>query len=150
MKSIFEDPHCPIPYTVTEKPPFKVYTATDDKKINVYVGNFFDTLPSEVGSFDAIWDGHGIISLPEKDMQPYADKLKELVKPNGVMLFSTVHFEVKELTKGPAPAPTSTAELQKFFSDYKVELLEDDIKENADFEGVTKTTNPVHLITKAQ
>ena len=41
VKSIFEDPNQPTPYTVTEKPPFKVYTATNDKKVTVYVGNFF-------------------------------------------------------------------------------------------------------------
>ena len=66
------------------------------------------------------------------------------------MLFSTIDYDVKELTRGPAPVPISTAELQKFFSGYKVELLEDDIDGKANFEGVTKTTNPVHLITKAQ
>ena len=109
---------------------------------------FFDPLPSNVGPFDVIWDGHGIVSLPEKDMQPYADKLKQLLKPDGAILFSTVWFDISELTKGPAPAPISTAELQKFFPGYKVELLEDEIFENADFEGVTKATNPVNLVTK--
>ena len=150
VKSIFEDPHRPTPYVVSEKPPFKVYTATNDKKISVYVGNFFDPLPSDMGPFDAIWDGHGIISLPEKDMQPYADKLKQLLKTDGAILFSTVWFDVSELTKGTLPAPISTTELQKFFPGYKVELLENEIVEKPNFEGVTKVTNPVNLVTKVQ
>ena len=150
VKTIFEDPHRPTPYVVTEKPPFKVYTATNDKKITAYVGNFFDPLPSDVGPFDVIWDDHGIVSIPEKDMQPYADKLKQLLKPDGAILFSTVWFDIKELTKGPAPAPISTAELQKFFPGYKVELLEDDLFENPDFEGVTRATNPINLVTEVQ
>ena len=150
VKSIFTENQPPIPYSVTETGPFKVYTATDDKKIAIYVGNFFDTLPSDVGPFDAVWDGHGIVAIPEKDMQPYADKLKTLLKADGAMLFSTVWYDINELTKGPAPAPLSTDELSRFFPGCKVELLEKGPFDNSDFEGVTKATNDINLITKNQ
>ena len=150
VKSIFTENQPPIPYSVTEKGPFKVYTATDDKKIAIYVGNFFDTLPGDVGPFDAIWDGHGIVAIPEKDMQPYSDKLKTLLKADGVMLFSTVWYDIKELTEGPAPAPISTDELNSFFPGCKVELLEKIPFDNSDFVGVTKATNEINLITKNQ
>ena len=150
VKSIFTENQPPIPYSVTETGPFKVYTATDDKKIAIYVGNFFDTLPSDVGPFDAVWDGHGIVAIPEKDMQPYADKLKTLLKADGAMLFSTVWYDINELTKGPAPAPLSTDELSRFFPGCKVELLEKGPFDNSDFEGVTKITNDINFVTKNQ
>lgn len=149
VKSIFTDNHpAPIPYSVTDAGAFKVYTATDHRKITIYVGNFFETLPSDVGPFDAIWDGHGIVALPEKDMQPYATKLHSLLKPDGAILFSSVWYDVIELTAGPVPAPLSTAEISKFFPDCKVELLDKADFDNSDFPGVKKCTNDINIVTK--
>ena len=150
VKEIFDNSvEGPIPYTVVTKGDFKVFSATDGKKITVYVGDFFNLAADQVGPFDAVWDAHGIISIPEKAMQPYANKLKELLKPGGVMLFSTVSFDVNELTKGPAPCPISTAELRNFFpGEFEIELLEDPDFDASEYEGVTKCTNPVHLLTR--
>lgn len=149
VKEIFDNStNGPIPYKVLTKGDFKVFSATDGKKITVYVGDFFNLAADQVGPFDAVWDAHGIISIPEKAMQPYANKLKELLKLDGVMLFSTVNFNVAELTKGPAPCPVSTEELRKFFpGDFEIELLEDPDFDASEYAGVTKCTNPVHLLS---
>lgn len=149
VKEIFDDAtDGPIPYTVIIKDDFRIFSATDEKNITVYVGNFFNLFVTQIGQFDAIWDAHGIISIPIVDMQPYADKLKELLKPGGVMLFSTVYFDINELKKGPAPCPVSTTEFAKFFPrDLKIELLDDPDFDPAEYEGVTKCTNPIHLLT---
>ncbi len=148
VKSIFTESKPPIPYNVTEVGSFKIFTATDNRKIIIYVGNFFDTLPNNVGPFDAIWDGHGIVAIPEKDMQPYATKLEALLKSDGVIMISSVWYDAAELTGGPVPAPLSTAEFSKFFPNCKVELLDRGDFDNSDFPGVKKCTNDINIITK--
>ncbi len=150
VKSIFTQHKPPIPYSVTETSPFKVYTATDHRKITIYVGDFFDPFPSDVAPFDAIWDGHGIVAIPEKDMQPYATKLASILKPDGAILISSIWYDIAELTSGPVPAPLSTAQFKKFFPDCSVELLENGDFQTSGFPGIKKCTNDINIVKKNQ
>ena len=66
VKEAFEDACAgPIPYDVTTKGEVKIYSATDGKKIRVYVSDFFGDgiCPQELGKFNCVWDAHGIVSF---------------------------------------------------------------------------------------
>jgi len=127
----------PIPYEVCNKGEVKVYSATDGRNLQVYVGDFFSK---------EIWDSHGIVSLPLTQQKPYADKLLTFLKPGGRMLFSTVYYDIDKLEEGPAPAPISRSMLAEYYPSCSVTLLEEDKFEQHEFVGVDHATNPVILV----
>ena len=139
-----------IPYEVKEEGGIQVFSATDGKRLKVYVGDFFGVLsPDMTGTFDCIWDGHGIISIPANLHPQYAEKLAKFLKPGGQMLFSTVDCDDKKGHGGPAVV--STSRLTELFPSFKVELLEnpglDSAWHNQKFEGWSGNwTNPVTLL----
>lgn len=148
VKKFFEKTS--IPFDVTTDGNAKVYSATDGKKLKVYVGNFFDESisPSKIGSFDYIWDAHGIVALPREQQEPYAKKLGTFVKPKGKILYSTVEYDVTKLEEGPAPSLVSMPMLQEFYPESsQVELLENELLEPGQLKGVDEWSNPIVLIT---
>ena len=125
----------------------KTFSATDGKKLEVYVGDFFDSSlrPELTGTFDCVWDCHGIISVPAQLHAQYAEKLTNFLKPGGKMLFSTLDCDD---TKGTGPVPVSTNRLSELFPSFNVEVLENPespwhIKKF----GGGNWTNPVALLT---
>ena len=151
VKEIFEKPlnGTAVPYAVTSKGNFKVYSATDGKDLKVYVGDFLELTAEITGTFDAVWDSHGIVSLPITFHGAYAQKVCSLLKPGGKLLFSTVEYDINELQSGPAPCPIPTDRLKELFPDnFDVELLDNPKLQCGDFPGVTSLTNPIHLLTQ--
>ncbi len=141
-----------IPYEVITNENLKYYSATDGKKMKVYVGNFFSEalVPENIGTFDCIWDCHGIISMPNSDHEPFAKKLITFLKPGGRMLFSTVDYiNQTKLTSGPIPAPVPASRLQEFFPKCEVKQLANEPFPSSNFEGVDEVSNPVVLVTSA-
>ena len=143
-----------IPHEVVEKDNVKIYSATDGKNLKVYVGNFFaeGINPNNLGTFDCIWDAHGIISLPASEHQQYASKLASFLKPKGKILFSVVDCDVSKLKEGHAPALVTYSQLQEFYPECEVRLLESKTfpvpKGHHDaFEGVENVKNPVILVS---
>lgn len=99
-----------IDYEVKTEGEIKIFTATDGRKLKVYIGDFFGVLsPDLAGTFDCIWDCHGIISLPADLHVQYAEKVTKFLKPGGRMLFSTLDCDD---TKRPGPVPVSTTRLK--------------------------------------
>lgn len=137
-----------IPFEVTVDGNIKVYSAAN-KRLKIFVGNFFEDgiNPSKLGTFDCIWDAHGIVSLPVSQQKTFAEKLGSFLNPGGRILFSTVEYDVTKLTSGPAPAPVPAAVLQEFYPQCKVELLENEPLKAGELEGVDVWTNPVVLVT---
>ena len=136
-----------IDYQVSEEGGIKTYTATDGKKLKVYVGDFFSAAlsPELTGTFDCIWDCHGIISVPATLHAQYADKVSKFLKPGGRMLFSTLDsVDAKET----APVPISAARLSELFPAYSVELLEDPESTWHTQRCGGNWTNPVTLFTR--
>ena len=136
-----------IEYEVKEEGEVKVFSATDGKKLRVYVGDFFGALnPGMTGTFDCIWDCHGIISVPPSLHVQYAEKIAKFLKPGGRMLFSTLDCDDKK--PGPGPAPVSASRIIGLFPNFKVELIENPESpwHNQKFGG-GKWTNPVTLLT---
>ena len=137
-----------IPFEVTQENDVKVYSATDGKKLKVYVGDFFGSLsPDLTGTFDCIWDSHGIVSIPVPLHAPFAEKVVKFLKPGGQMLFSTVDYDITMLKSGPAPCPIPTTRLKELFPDFEVELLDEPEMDPADMDGLDRWTNPFHLLT---
>ena len=153
VKSAFEKSEFksakPIPFEVTADGNVKMYSATDGKKLKVYIANFFDDAlnPEKIGTFDCIWDAHGIVSIPVPQQEPYAKKLLTFLKPGGKMLFSTVAYDITKLKTGPAPSPVPVSTLQGFFPQCKVQLLESIPLGAGELDGVDEWTNEVILIS---
>lgn len=150
VKKIFEESKAgAIPFNVITDGNLKIYSATDNKKLKVYVGNFFesDFNRNKLGTFDCIWDSHGIISIPVPQQEAYASKLITFLKPGGKILFSIVDYDITKLKKGPAPAPISASRLQQLFPQCGVELLENPPLPGGELEGVDEWSNPVVLVT---
>ena len=54
-----------IDHVVKAEGDTKIFTASDGKKLKVFVGDFFGPLsPEMTGTFDCVWNSHGIISVP--------------------------------------------------------------------------------------
>ena len=137
-----------IPYKVQEKGDVKIFSATDGKKLEVYVGDFFGSLsPEMTGMFDCIWDSHGIVSIPIPLHRPFAQKVIKFLKPGGRMFFSTSDYDITKLKVGPAPCPMSTAQLEELFPDFDVELLDESEEDPSQMEGLDRFTNPYNLLT---
>ena len=149
VKRIFNRKDGEIPHEVVEKDNVKIYSATDGKNLKIYIGNFFaDPIsPENLGTFDCIWDSHGIVSLPLSQHEPYAKKLATFLKPKGKILFSTVDYDVTQLKEGPAPAPVPATQLQKYYPESEVKLLESEPLAEWELEGVEKWNNLMTLAT---
>lgn len=138
-----------IDHVIKEEGGTKVFTATDGKKLRVYAGDFFGALSPELaGTFDCVWDCHGIISVPANLHSQYAEKLSTFLKPGGRMLFSTLDCACAE-AKVPGPIPVSTARLAELFPGFNVKVLEnsDSPWHNKKFGGGS-WTNPIALLTR--
>ena len=135
-----------IEYEVKEEGEVKIFSATDGKKLKVYVGDFFGALnPDITGTFDCIWDCHGITSVPANLHVQYAEKIANFLKPGGRMLFSTLNGDDK---KGPVPAPVSATRITELFPNFKVELIENPESPFLNWKfGGGNWTNPVTLLT---
>ncbi len=137
-----------IPYEIQEKGDIKIYSATDGKKLLVYVGDFFGPLsPDMTGTFDCIWDSHGIVSIPIPLHDPFAKKVVTFLKPGGRMFFSTSDYDITKLKTGPAPCPMSTAHLAELFPNFDVELLDESEEDPSQMDGLDRFTNPYNLLT---
>ena len=150
VKAIFDKARAgPIPFEVSSEEGFMIYSATDGKPLKVYVGDFFgDRMnPDLLGTFNCIWDAHGIVSIPVGQQQRYAEKLFTFLKPGGKILFSTVDYDIGKLTSGPAPAPVPASKLSDFFPNCDVNLLEEKALPRWELEGVEHWSNQVILIS---
>ena len=135
-----------IDYEVKEERGIKIYSATDGKKLKVYVGDFFGALsPDMTGTFDCIWDCHGLISVPVDLRATYAEKVIQFLKPGGRMLFSTIDCKgTKEVS-----ITVSTARLVQLFPSFNVEELENlESPWHKSPDGLW--TNPVTLFTQKE
>ena len=138
-----------IPFEVTTEGELKIYSATDGRKLKVYVSNFFseEIDPKKLGTFDCIWDAHGIVSIPVPDIEPFAKKLLSFLKPGGKILFSTTDYDITKLKKGPGPVPVPSTRLQELFPKCEVKLLETKKLGASEWEGVDEWYNQVVLVT---
>lgn len=134
-----------IAHEVKHEGGIKTFTATDGKNLKVYVGDFFGPLsPDLTGTFDCIWDCHGIISVPADLRVQYAEKVSKFLKPGGRMLFSTVDCDA-DPKENKTLSPSCLSEL---FPHFTVEVLENpESPWHTKMFGGGNWTNPVSLLT---
>ena len=147
VKEAFDKGH--VPFEVNTDGNIKVYSATDSKKFKVYVGNFFseEIVPGKLGTFDCIWDGHGIVAIPVSQQSDYAKKLLTFLKPGGKILFSTVDYDTTKLKSGPAPASVPASRIQELYPQCEVNLIEEKPLPAGELEGINEWSNLMILVT---
>jgi len=120
VKQMFDESN--IPYTVNRQDSFLVYQGTD-RRIAVYVGNYYELTPAIVGVFEAIWDHHALGASEPKDRLAYKQVLVSLLRPHGKILLS--HFEYGNQIRNQAPYSISQEMIKDLFEDkFDIKYLE--------------------------
>ncbi|OWF35528.1 probable thiopurine S-methyltransferase [Mizuhopecten yessoensis] len=71
-KEVFERDS--IPYTTEYRQNVKsTLLKATDRKLSLYVGDFFQLQRKELGEFDCVWDRGSLVAVPVKKRQEYAD-----------------------------------------------------------------------------
>ncbi|HET6629207.1 MAG TPA: thiopurine S-methyltransferase [Woeseiaceae bacterium] len=90
---------------------FDVYRA-DARPITLYRGDFF---AFEAGPFDALFDRGALIALPPGERPRYAQKLRQLLRPDAFKLVVTLEYE-QSRADGP-PFSVLPGEMQRYWPD---------------------------------
>ena len=150
-KQLFEENN--IPFSLTTIDDFKVFSATDNKKLKFYVGDFFKVSAALIGTFDIIWDHNAFGAINPSDRSRYVELLDSLLVPGGKILLSNLEFDYDQSKRNVAPGPYSlnSEQIKEYFgAQFEVELLER-MDHNDSF--FTKKFNldwgyrPIHLLT---
>lgn len=146
-KQLFEENS--IPYSVMTVKDFKVFSATDDKKLKFYAGDFFNIDALFIGPFDVIWDHNAFGAVNPNDRPRYVEILTSLLVPGGKILLS--NWEYDQSKRSIAPYSLNTSQIKEYFgSHFEVQLLERMDYNNSFF---TEKFNldwgfrPIHLLT---
>ena len=146
-KQLFEENN--IPFSITEIDNFKVFSATDNRKLKFYAGDFFKVSASLIGTFDVIWDHHAFGAVSPSDRSRYIELLSSLLVAGGKILLS--NFEYDQSKHNTAPFSLNSEQIREYFgAQFEVKLLERMDYNDSLF---TKTFNldwgyrPIHLLT---
>jgi len=119
-KQLFENDS--IPYATAKEHEFITYTATD-RKLKVFVGNYYCLTPEIAGKFDSIWDINALGAAEPKEREAYRAVLISLLKPGGRILLS--NYEYNDEGRNQAPYSLSNKLIQDLFGDlFDVQFLE--------------------------
>ena len=145
-KQLFEENNIPVSVSTTDD--FKVFSATD-KKLKLFIGDFFKITASLTGKVDAIWDHNAFGAINPDDRLRYVEILSSLLVPGGRILLS--NFEYDQSKRNMAPYSLNSEQIKEYFGEkFEVELLER-IDYNDSF--FTRKFNldwgyrPIHLLT---
>ena len=146
-KQLFEENN--IPYSVTTEKDFKVFSATDGRKLKFYVGDFYKVETSLVGMFDIIWDHNAFGAVSPDDRSRYVEILTSLLVPYGKILLS--NWEYDQSKRNCAPYSLNTAQIKGYFGNsFDVKLLERIDSNNSIFTekfNLDWAFRPIHLLT---
>jgi thiopurine S-methyltransferase len=97
----------------------KLYSA---KKLDIFVGDFFQLQKEELGPVDAVYDRAALVALPEEMRSLYSTHLTEITNKAPQLL---IVFEYdQKIMQGP-PFSINDEEVQKHYqSSYQLKLLE--------------------------
>ena len=120
-KQLFEENG--IPYSVMSVNDFKVFSATDDRKLKFYAGDFCNMDASLIGPVDAIWDHMAFGSVSPNDRPSYVEILASLLVPSGKILLS--NWEYDQSKWKVSPYSLNTTQIKEYFGNcFDVKLLE--------------------------
>ena len=145
-KQLFEENN--IPFSVSMISDFKVFSASD-KKLKLFIGDYFKITASLTGKFDAIWDHNAFGAINPDDRSCYVEILSSLLVPGGKILLST--WEYDQSKRNVAPYSLNSEQIKEYFGrSFEVKLLE-----RKDYSGSLFTRKfildwayrPIHLLT---
>lgn len=146
VKQMFEENE--IPYSVSDQEGFIVYQATD-RKIKMFVGNFYKLTPGIAGTYEAVWDHHALGASEPEDRVTYRGILISLLRPHGRILLS--NFEYGDQKRNMAPFSVSKEMVKDLLeSHFEIKYLEnatefiDFVKSRFSFDWAN---HHIHLLT---
>ena len=146
-KQLFEENN--ISFSITTIDDFKVFSATDNKKLKFYAGDFFKVSASLVGTFDVIWDHNAFGTVSPSDRSRYIELLASLLVPGGKILLSNMEFDQRKVNIGPYSL--NSEQINEYFgSQFEAELLERIDYNDSFFTKEFKLDwayRPIHLLT---
>jgi len=93
-KAFFEEQNIKYERTVPETAENFVLYQSEDKKISIYCGDFFQFSKATVGyQFDFVWDRGAFVAINVSDRKRYVETVRNLLLPTGRILLSTVNYD---------------------------------------------------------
>ncbi|RXG59058.1 Thiopurine S-methyltransferase [Armadillidium vulgare] len=94
----------------------KVYE-TPDKRLKIYVSDFFDMTTDDIGKFEVVWDRFAQLAVKRNGREKYSNLIKTLCKEKFVYIMSTLQFEQIHDDPDQIPISVSHEESRKMFGD---------------------------------
>ncbi|XP_030847420.1 probable thiopurine S-methyltransferase [Strongylocentrotus purpuratus] len=143
-----------LPYKESDVPGLKgaKLFENEDKKIKIYLCDFFQFSKDFAGQFDAIWDRGSLVAIDPSLRQQYTDLLLSVLSPGGRILNEVFEYNPEEREpKGP-PHCVPEEVIQKLFGErFSIQLLANvDILEHNQFFkdlGLTWTKQNIRIMT---
>ncbi|XP_054749362.2 probable thiopurine S-methyltransferase [Lytechinus pictus] len=121
----------------------------EDKKIKIYLCDFFKFSKDFAGQFDAIWDRGSLVAVDPSSQQQYTDVLLSVLSPGGRILNEVFEYSREEKPKGP-PNTLPDEVIQKLYGEkFSIELLADNDHMNQHFkdQGLTWMRQHIRIMT---
>lgn len=117
-------------------------------ELTLIEGDYFDLMPADLGSLDAVFDRASLIALPPAMRPNYARQLQRLA-PACPVLLVTLDYDQREMD-GPPFAVSADEVVQLYGASHRITLLDslDVLAENARFRerGLTRLEERVYLL----
>lgn len=116
VRQFFEENEIPYSTLMTQAngEEFVVYRA-QDRKLTIFLGDYYKLTPDLAGTFEAIWDNNAFGSSPPADRLQYISVLASLLKANGRVLLA--NWEYGELIRDTYPYSLSSSLVKEFFQE---------------------------------
>lgn len=108
-------------------------------KISIIVANVLELTPERIGHFDAIYDRAATVALTESTRQKYAEVMRTLLRPEGVIFLVTFVDPARET--GP-PFSVDQAAIERMYPTAQLEII--DVKNPED----SNDSTPIRMTQK--
>ena len=95
---------------------------SDDGKITIYAGDFFQAKPELVGKIDGIWDRGALVAMNPSDRRKYADTIINLMNKDTVYLIAGLSYDQSCHGGPPFSVPMETVE-ELYGSTCEIDLI---------------------------
>jgi thiopurine S-methyltransferase len=122
----------------------KSFNVFSYQNIQLWQGDFFKLLPTQLSDIDWIYDRAAIIALPEYMQQQYVEHLSRFIADETTLFLISLEFPQEELS-GP-PFSMSSLKVEQLFSDFDVDCIAE--HELADKKFAQRTFNVSYLVER--